>query len=312
MRERYVREILSSFPYPVTAYFTKLGTDECLDPGPLRLKYLLATGEAVSRFLGVVALAELRERLEAPGAPASPGPLASDFSRRFKTPSWGNWLHFTREGLKGCHTAGSELVMPELTGFFFGKFPADSEAVVGLGRLLTLRNGLSHERIRAMTGREFQGLCEEAEPLLENVLEGLTFLGDHELVFVSRIEVAKRRRTPASFLHRLSRIVGDSSDFRGDRKTLPRYLDPGCILLEGEGERLLNLDPFLVYEPTAGKAPDVFFYNGYTKVGSAEYVACNHGGSFESPAAERGVELWDEVANVLKLVSGEAPGQGAA
>ncbi|MBP7866064.1 MAG: hypothetical protein KA419_08955 [Acidobacteria bacterium] len=311
MKERYIREILSGFPYPITAYFTKLGTDECLDPGPLRLKYLLATGEAVGRFLGVVVLAEVRDRLEEPGAPSLPASLVSDFAKRYRSPSWGNWLHFAREGLKWLSLGGVSLVMPELTGFYFGKFPAESEAAEALGKMLTLRNGLSHERIRAMTGREFQGLCEEAEPLLEAVLTALAFLPDHELVFVSRIEVTKRRRTPASFLHRLSRIVGDSSDFRGDRKTLPRYLDPGCILLEGEGERLLNLDPFLVYEPSAGKAPDVFFYDGFKRAGSAEYVACNHGGGFGSAAAERGGELWEEAAYLLRLVTGEAPGQGA-
>ncbi len=34
MKDRYTREIINGFPYPIAAMFVKLRTDECLDPGP--------------------------------------------------------------------------------------------------------------------------------------------------------------------------------------------------------------------------------------------------------------------------------------
>ena len=37
MKDRYAREIINGFPYPIAAMFVKLRTDECLDPGPNRL-----------------------------------------------------------------------------------------------------------------------------------------------------------------------------------------------------------------------------------------------------------------------------------
>jgi hypothetical protein len=81
MKERYVREVVNGFPYPIAACFVKLRTDECMDPGPQRLKYLLATGEAVARFLGVVNLCQARDFAEArPVSPSSA--LNADFSTR--------------------------------------------------------------------------------------------------------------------------------------------------------------------------------------------------------------------------------------
>lgn len=58
MKERYAREIISNFPYPIASYFVRLRTDECLDPGPLRLKYILATAETIGRFLGMITLCQ--------------------------------------------------------------------------------------------------------------------------------------------------------------------------------------------------------------------------------------------------------------
>jgi len=64
MKERYIRNIISGFPYPIVTFFIKLRTDECLDPGSLRLKYILKTGESIVRFLGCAVFCECRDFLE--------------------------------------------------------------------------------------------------------------------------------------------------------------------------------------------------------------------------------------------------------
>lgn len=89
MKERYIREIIEGFPYPIAAVFVRLRTDECLDPGSLRLKYILATAEAIARFLGVVALVECRDYLEERGGTPSLT-LSVDFVARFRRITWGN------------------------------------------------------------------------------------------------------------------------------------------------------------------------------------------------------------------------------
>lgn len=308
LKERYVREIISGFPYPVVAYFIKLGTDECLDPGPLRLQYILATAEAISRFLGVVVLCECRELLEVQGLEPPPA-LSADFEKRFKAPSWGNWIHFTREGLKWLDSRRVDLTMPDLVPFYFKKIPEESSAATALGRLLTFRNGLSHQKISAMHAQEFTHLCEETYPLLEEALEALSFLLDYELAFISQIEVHRKRKSAPMFLHRLSKLIGDSIAFRGDRKKLDAYMDSGAVLLLNAGNRrYLNLDPLLVWEEAAGKAPDIFFFNGTKKAGVCNYAACNQGGGFVSSECQEGrwEALAGEIRHLLSLFASKA------
>ncbi|MFC1896616.1 hypothetical protein ACFL0Q_08185, partial [Thermodesulfobacteriota bacterium] len=295
MKDRYVREIIAGFPYPIVAYFMKLGTDECLDPGWLRLKYILATAEAISRFLGIVVLCECRELQEKNSAEV-PTSLVVDFEKKFKTPGWGNWTHFTREGLRWLDAHQVEQTTPELVSFYFKRVPAESSAASALGKLLTIRNGLSHEKIKAMHASDFHSLCEETYPPLEEVLEALDFLLNYELAFVSQIEVNKRRKRAPSFLHRFSRLIGSSDAFPGARETLDSFLDSSSILLiDTENRRHLNLDPLLIYEASAGKAPDIFFYNGLKKPGVAEYSGCHRGGNVVSTDSKRAEELGEEI-----------------
>jgi len=302
MKNRYVREIISGFPYPVVSFFIRLRTDECLDPGPLRLKYILSTAEAVSRFLGAVSLCECREYLENHST-QPPQSVTADFGKQFSRPSWGIWLHFTRESLKWLHERGADPTMTEMTDFFFRKIPKkESAAASALGELLSIRNALSHEKIRAMSNRDYRELCEKTFPLLEQVLESLEFLLDYELTFVSQIEVSKQRKIPPTFLHRLSKLIGESDSFPGDRKTLDSFMDSGAVLLMNmDNGRSVNLDPFLVYESGAGKAPDIFFYNGMKKPEAAEYSACKHGGSFVSKDSERAEIIAGEIRNLMRL-----------
>ena len=305
MNKRYIRQIEDGFPYPIAGTFVRLRTDECLDPGPLRLKYLLATGEAIVRLLAMVVLCECREQRERdPDSPLSKG-LSADFEKHFKRPAWGTWMQLTREGLKWLRAQQAVLTCPPLLAFWLDDASRETTAAEALGRLLQLRNGLSHDRIQAMREHEFASLCEQAQGDLEPVLEALDFLLDYRLTFISQIEVRKRRRHTPNYWHRLKDISGPSDDFHGDRAHLSEVLDSQTIVfapLEGEG-RFLNLDPLLLYEEAAGKAPDIFFYNGMKHPHAAGYSACRHGGQFDSSASAHSTEIADELQALLDLMT---------
>ncbi|MFA6318932.1 MAG: hypothetical protein WC943_16100 [Elusimicrobiota bacterium] len=303
MKERYAREIINGFPYPIATVFIRLRTDECMDPGPLRLKYLLATGEAIARFLGVITLCECRRVLEQ-GEVAPPKSLAANFKAQFSRPSWGIWLQFVREGSRWLADNDVTPTITELPGFLFTGSGKESDAARAMAELLTVRNGLSHEKLKALHPGEFRQLCDRVTPLLEEVLEGLDFLLDYELKFVSAIEVLKPRRRDAAFRHRFKRIIGSSDDFHGDRHTMPAFHDSTAIILASlEGGHSLNLDPLLIHEENAGKAPDIFFYNGMKASDKAEYAACKHGGNFTATdlEPERAGEIGDELAAFVAL-----------
>lgn len=301
LKERYIRELIYGLPYPIVAFFIRLRTDECLDPGLLRLKYILSTAESVCRFLGIVLMCECREYLENRNL-QPPKSLADDFQRQFSRPTWGTWLRFSQKSLQWLNSCNIQLTMPEITDFFFTQIPAESKAVSALNELLEIRNGLSHEKIQAMTKNDYCDLCERTFPFLEQVLESLEFLLNYELAFVSQIEVRKPRKFKPSFLHRLSKLTGESDLFQGDRKSFDNSMDSESILLINEAnDRSLNLDPLLVYEAKAGKSPDIFFYNGIEKQEGAAYSACKHGGRFFAKNSERAQLIIKEINNFKAL-----------
>ena len=307
MKDRYTREIINGFPYPIATMFVKLRTDECLDPGPNRLKYLLGTGEAITRFLGVANLCQARDFAES-SQRIPPQSLRADFKQRFERIAWGTWLHLARESLRWLLAEQAALLMPEMGLLFFDPLPADSAAVKALGELLTLRNGLSHDKIKALHAHEFKALCDQAQVHLETVLEALEFLLDYELTFISEIDVDKRRRHNPIFRHHLKKLVGNSDDFEGNRNDQTFPLDSHAVVFRHrESGRCFNLDPLLVYEAAVGKAPDLFFYNGMKSPERAEYIACKHGGSFEGRASERAAALVEELTVLLTVFGDITP-----
>lgn len=307
MKDCYTREITHKFPYPVVTMFFKLRTKECLDPGPNRLKYLLGTGEAITRFFGVVNLCQARDFAES-SQRTPPHALRADFKQRFERITWGTWLHLARESLRWLLTEQATLLMPEMGTFFFDPLPTDSAAMKALGELLTLRNRLSHDKIMALHDHEFKALCDRAQPHLETVLEALEFLLDYELTFTSEIDVEKRRRHKPTFRHSLIKLIGNPGDFEADRNKQTSPLDSHAVIWRHrDSGRSLNLDPLLVYEAAAGKAPDLFFYNGMKSPERAEYTACKHGGSFEGGASERATELAEELTVLLAVFGDTTP-----
>ncbi len=300
MKNRYINEVLSSFPYPISSRFTKLGTDECLDAGPLRLQYIWLTSEAICRFLGVVVLCECRQLVETKPELAIRFP--NHFLESFKRPSWGTWIAIIREGLKYLYQHQATLLMPELHDFYFDRHQKPSRAAKALDDALALRNAYSHDKLKALHQHQFVALCEQSYPLMETALEASHFLLDYELVFISQIKVNKCRNQPSRFHHHIKKIMGENDEFKGARDELAFNMDThAALLLNPDSKHFLNLDPLLVYEAKAGKAPDVFFYNGMRSPNKATYTACKHGESFTSDNSERATVLKTELQQLFDL-----------
>jgi hypothetical protein len=280
--------VIATYPYPITGIFSRLGTIECLDLGDRRFNCILDTAEAVTRFLSALALCLCRDYAEA-NAVSPSAPLDQNFYQSLKRPSWGHWLHFTREGIKWLKGQGEpEPLVTRLADFFFDRLPRESHVAQALGRLLTVRNDVEHGRKPAHYAPQLKALCEETHADLVTVIGALGFLADYNLNFVHQIEVWKRHRRDPDFRHRLVRIRAGGGDFRATEKSFASALESRAVIFrQGGTGPYLNLDPLLVYEHASGAAPDLFFYNGMANPTSLRYVACKHGGEFDSSRSAR-------------------------
>lgn len=290
MDDSYIDDQLAFLPYTVASFLTRLVTDEGIDPGPNRLRFILETAEAIARLLGIIGLSECRKAME--GTDATPKiKLSPNFKRDLRSPSFGKWIMFGREACRWQQANKSFSVIKEATDFFFesGK---PSRHSTSLEDLCTIRNGLSHGKIKTMHANDFFSLCARTEPLLESVLNGISFLQSYELIFMNQIEVTRKRRYTPRYKHKLSRLKGESPIFKGGRLVMEGdFMDSSSVLLRHrEDGRFLNLDPLLMYEAEAGHAQDLFYYNG-RKSKKAEYIACHHGGDFLEERREIIAEL---------------------
>lgn len=301
--------VVQTYPYPIAGLFNRLGTVECGMPNFDRLSCILKVAEAISRFLSALVLCQCRDHAEQHPGDNPPAGFCTDFRKHLRRPSWGHWLHFTREGLKWLMQQETPAVLArELAGFYFDRCPRESQAAEALGRLLTARNDLEHGRTPVHYAPQIKALCEECYAELATVIQGLGFLTEYRLSVVHQIEVWKRRGHEPDYRHRVVRIrVG--GDFRASWRSLAAPLESRTVMLErGEGGAYLNLDPFLVFEIAAGAVQDLFFYNGMDDPKAMEYVACKQGGSFPSAKSERAAVLADEMENLLCLFAPPAEG----
>ena len=154
-------------------------------------------------------------------------------------------MQIAREGLKWLRSQELKPLCCDLTDFVLDRRDKPSVNFRALNQLLEMRNGLSHGRLRALHPYEFEQLCEQSLPALEQSLEGLDLLMDYELTFVSEIHVRKRRRHKATFHHRFKVFGGESDTFAGDRETWLRYCESQTIIFKDlESDIYLNLEPF--------------------------------------------------------------------
>ncbi|MCE5333351.1 MAG: hypothetical protein LLG06_02055 [Desulfobacteraceae bacterium] len=255
----------------------------------------------MSRLLGIIVLCECREYLERSEATLH-DELTTEFVRKFKAPTWGRWIEFTRKGLKLLARNHVELTMPELSNYFFKGGSPEDASDTPLFKLLKLRNDMAHERTKPVHHTEFEYLCSLAYPLLKEMMEGASFMLDYQFTSVSKVVVEKKRKTAPAFTHHMNHHIGNSISIPSGRETLNSILDIGSvILINNKTGKFLNLDPLLVYEKHDQKLEDVFFYGGMSSPDKAEYVACHHGKNFVSSEAGRSDELIEELNLMLDL-----------
>ena len=306
MEKRLIRTINDYFPYPIAANFKVLMTDECMDPGPLRLQYLLRTAESIARFLGMVLLLECRRYIEANNEVRPPRALVADFAGKLRKPSFGSWIHIAREGSRWLASEEAELVVPEMRDLFFDDRKKETPIKKAVDKLVEIRNGLSHEKIRAFRTADFETLCSAVNELMEIQLEGLEFLQDISLGYVTSIEVSKNRNAAPSFTHRIKELSGHSDDFEGTRTTFDDYRESDAVIIKYERhDAYLNMEPLLVFDAEAGKASDIFYFAGFSNPRKIVYLGCKHGGDFTSDTCSRSEELEQETTQILSLFSEE-------
>ncbi len=302
MEKRFIRTINDYFPYPIAANFKVLMTDECMDPGPLRLQYLLRTAEAIARFLGMVLLLECRRYIEANPEAQPPRALVADFAPKLRKPSFGSWIHIAREGSRWLASEEIELVVPEMKHIFFDDRRKETPIKKAADKLVEIRNGLSHEKIRAFRASDFEMLCTAVTEHLEIQLEHLDFLQDISLGYVTSIEVSKKRNEPPSFTHRIKELSGHSDDFEGSRTTFDDYRESDAVIIKYERhDAYLNMEPLLVFDAEAGKASDIFYFAGFSNPRKTSYLGCKHGGDFTSDSCSRSEEIEREITQLLSL-----------
>ena len=280
MQKCYERKIISSFPYPIATRFTRLRTRQCKNAGYARLDNIFGTAEVITRYLALIVIAECRAQLETHPELKDKFPLP--FAQQIKRPSWGQWVGFIREGLRWLHQQQVDLVMPELHDFWFNSTLKPTTNATALESLVSMRNEKTGHNFQGLRENEYEPLCADTWEKLSTVLESLGFLFDYELRFIDRIEVSNIRRHPTVFIHEYSTAIGGIDDFEACDERLDTFMETeATLLLNPNTRRYINLEPLMVYNKTAGKAPDVFFYSGMDKPDTAKYEACKHGGDFK-------------------------------
>ncbi len=130
-----------------------------------------------------------------------------------------------------------------------------------------------------------------------------------DTLFAERAAGQKSRPTAA--------VLGDLATLRGRLVEAGHEYQPGSHWADVRAFRAALEDRWcvddalknllLVYEAAAGKAPDLFFYNGMKSPERADYTAWKHGGTFEGGASERAAYLAEELTNLLTLFGDATP-----
>jgi len=286
------REIL---PYPIAMAYQRIRA--CHGKDARRLKYILQTAEMTARFLGVVALSDLREQLKA-GRLAPPAALQNAVGR-LRRPAFGHWIEIVREAvrlLQGLDTA----FMPELASVVF---KAKSGALAAPFQLLSdaviLRNRFAHGDMKPA---EIAKACDPTAQAMDDILGALGFFERYPTYYVRRISVRKRRLGESSYEHDFCLMSGALSPPEAVSEPRPWHTDANEVIVMGPEGAYLNLDPLVVFyegededsDPTI--LPDMYVLNGYDKKSAGPdiaYLPCGLGREIKSR------ELPDEDWRVL-------------
>ncbi|MFC1851252.1 hypothetical protein ACFL27_13735 [candidate division CSSED10-310 bacterium] len=118
MDEKTITEIISGYPYPIAILYGIIAGMDLREEPRKALEYLLQTGEAIARFLGMIALADLLLLKEQHDIDL-PASITAEFKKRFRRPSFGIWLGFARDGFTYLKEQGADMVIPDVKELFY-------------------------------------------------------------------------------------------------------------------------------------------------------------------------------------------------
>ncbi len=306
MQKKFIKTIRNEFPHPIAVAFSEFRRPQLREPSGERLDAIFKVGENISRFIGIVAFCECRALFERGDLQPTSG--LTDATRGALTrPSWGCWHGLAREGLKCLKDVRKEMVAPELLGLLFEQIapkPVASKTSDALDRLLTLRNDKSHNRVNLSNDVEVRSANEEATALLEGILEQLEFLTEYQLVVHNPITVTKPRRGEPRFFHTFIYVTGNSLSFDGEVEAMDGLMDSHTIVLTDEQfEKQLSLDPFYLFD-TAGRAPDVYFFDGAKGKSRYRFIGFGPGGELASTDSLRADCIAEEIDSIETHIFG--------
>jgi hypothetical protein len=256
-----LRRVMQDFPGPIAVTCR----DYVLQREPLhKLNRLLDLFEITIAFCAVLIMAQYQQQVEDQGK-RSVKTLAQAVGEGCRRMSLGNWrwvLH-RLTGLSG--SLGRTAIGSQLHQFVAG----DSAAAVQ--SLLQLRNQLAHSALRSDPAY-YEQLLAEAEAQLRQVLAALDFLGDLQLVCVTRL-----RRQGQRYQHEARLYRGDNPNFPYTDLSLPEALDSGRMYVITRTAQL-PVHPLLIAErcPECGQE-EVFLYQDSTDASSVNYHSATSG-----------------------------------
>jgi len=272
MNPDFLDDLIDFLPYPIASALALVGSEGGMDAGRARFEFMAEAGEAVARFLAIVGLCGCRElgvAGDVEGRPAFP----ADFVRNFRAPAFGAWIVFGREACRWLRERAPDGIAAAGAGFFFKK-NSQAKTAAALESLCALRNKLEHGGLKPKHRADWAQLCGKTDELLEEILRGLDFLQDYELVLLDQAPAGAKR---GAFFAVLPRVAAPPEGCALGGK------ERAVLLRDRAATRGLDLDPLLVLEQMPGKAPDLYFYNGRSASRGEPgvcYSACRQGGSY--------------------------------
>lgn len=241
-----LQRVMQDYPGPIAVTCR----DYVLQRDPFhKLNRLLDVFEITIAFCAVLMMAQYQWQVETYGRQQSKS-LAQVLGESCKRMSLGNWRWVLSRltGLSG--SLGRTSIGSHLHQFVAG------DTADAVQSLLQLRNQLAHSALRSDPGFYVRQLTD-AEAQLNQVLAALDFLGDLQLVRVTKLQ-----RQGNSYLHEARLYRGDNPNFPYTDLTLFRALDSGRMYVIYNTTQLA-IHPLLIAErcPECGQE-EVFLYQG--------------------------------------------------
>lgn len=235
-------------PGPIATSYRRIFTRH--DPDIERLIFVLDTAEITARLLASVILCTLRELRE---KGKFEGPLVDlgDPRMRLRKPSFGLWMEILREGSRRLHgnedwfdnDAARELAM-QVVGYVFNEHQkTKGRPYTNLERILVIRNKVHHPDEEL----DIPALCTEAEGLINDALEQLSFFEEFPMYVVKQINLQRRRLMTAHYEHQCYLLQGEVDFPSAENDDRSWHTETNEVLIYRDDTSYLNLDPMFVY-----------------------------------------------------------------